>query len=64
MLWRGLQSAVRVQSERHIGNETSHETRYFLSTLPVAEAQRAAEGVRGHLGYRKPVALVSRCRIQ
>jgi len=48
MLWRGLQSAVRVQSERHIGNETSHETRYFLSTLPVAEAQRAAEGVRGH----------------
>jgi predicted transposase YbfD/YdcC len=47
-LWKGLQSVIRVQSQRHMGATTSQETRYFLSTLPVAEVQRAAAGVRGH----------------
>lgn len=46
--WKGLRSFVRVQSERHIGEQVSRQTRYFLSSLPAEEVQRAAEAVRGH----------------
>jgi predicted transposase YbfD/YdcC len=46
--WPGLQSFVRVHSERHIGDKVSHETRYFISSLPVADVARAAQAVRRH----------------
>lgn len=47
-LWTGLQSLVRVQSERHMGEQISHETRYFLSSLPACKIERIAHAVRAH----------------
>ncbi|EDQ6556998.1 ISAs1 family transposase [Salmonella enterica subsp. enterica] len=47
-LWTGLQNLVRVQSERHMGEQISHETRYFLSSLPACEIERIAHAVRAH----------------
>lgn len=47
-LWTDLQSLVRVQSERHMGEKISYETRYFLSSLPASEVERIAHAVRAH----------------
>lgn len=46
--WNRLNSVVRVQSERHIGDAVSRETRYYISSLPATEAARAAHGIRSH----------------
>ena len=45
--WSGLKSFGMVVSHRTVGEETSVETRFFISSLP-AEAQVFAEAVRGH----------------
>ena len=47
-LWAGLNSLVRVLSERHVGASVSRETRYYLSTLPPEAVERAAHGIRAH----------------
>lgn len=46
-LWKGLHSLVKVTSERRGNGETSHTTRYFISSLP-ADAQRLLHSVRAH----------------
>jgi predicted transposase YbfD/YdcC len=46
--WTGLQSLVKVHSERHIGDKVSCETRYFLSSLPAQKVERIANAVRSH----------------
>lgn len=46
--WPGLQSLVRVRSERHIGDKISHETRYFICSRPVDDLLRVAQAVRRH----------------
>lgn len=45
--WPGLRSVVRVEATRTIGDQTAHETRYFISSLP-ADAAHLARIVRGH----------------
>ncbi len=45
--WLGLRSLCKVESERHIGDSISKETRYFLSSLP-ANAARHATVIRSH----------------
>ena len=44
--WPGLQAVGRVESTRHIGDNTSTECRYFLCSFP--EQDRFAATVRGH----------------
>ena len=46
-LWKGLNSLVKVTSERRTGGEVSRSTRYFISSLP-ADAQRLLHSVRAH----------------
>jgi predicted transposase YbfD/YdcC len=46
--WKGLQSIAMVESERTIlGEETSRERRYYISSLP-AEAKQVGKAIRGH----------------
>lgn len=46
-LWKNLRSIVMVQSERTVGEKTSIEYRYYLSSL-AADAALIAERIRGH----------------
>ncbi len=48
--WAGLASFAMVESERSVGDETSIERRYFVSSLDGGNAKRLAEAVRGHWG--------------
>jgi predicted transposase YbfD/YdcC len=48
--WKGLQSLVMVERERQVGEKTSKERAYFLSSQPFDRAERAAYLVRGHWG--------------
>ena len=45
--WKNLNLIGMVQSERHIGEKITRETRYFISSLP-NDAKRFAEAVRDH----------------
>lgn len=46
--WKGLKGYVAVESERIVGDKTSKETRFFISSLASASAQRMGEIVRAH----------------
>lgn len=45
--WAGLRTVLRVDSERTVGDRTTHETRFFLSSLP-PDAATLARVVRSH----------------
>jgi len=45
--WKGLQSIVMVERERHVGPDSSTERAYFLSSHAL-EAPRAGKLIRGH----------------
>ena len=45
--WKGLRSIGMVESERIMGEETTTEKRYYISSL-TGDAQKFAYGVRGH----------------
>ncbi len=45
--WSGLRSVLRVDAERTVGERTSCETRFFLSSLP-PDAALLARAVRSH----------------
>jgi len=47
--WADLSSIVMVTAERRMGEQTSQETRYYLSSLPGA-AKDVAKAVRAHWG--------------
>ncbi len=47
--WSHLNSIIEVSSTRHIGEQSSHERRYYVSSLP-ANAERAASAIRSHWG--------------
>jgi predicted transposase YbfD/YdcC len=47
--WKALRSVVMVESERTIGEKTSVERRYYLSSL-AADAGAIGEKIRGHWG--------------
>ncbi len=52
--WAGLQSVGMVESERHVGDKTTTETRYYISTLS-GEAGEFGEAVRTHWGIENKV---------
>jgi len=45
--WKKLTTFGMVESKREMGDETTQETRYFISSLP-CDAKRFAEAVRDH----------------
>lgn len=48
--WAGLASFAMVESERVVGEQTSVERRYFISSLSGGDAKQMAEAIRGHWG--------------
>jgi len=46
--WAGLQSVAVMDCQRTIGEQSSIERRYFISSLPARTAQRIAMAVRKH----------------
>jgi predicted transposase YbfD/YdcC len=47
--WPNLQTIVKVTSQRRIGDQIEHETRYYLSSLE-SDAQRLLAMIRAHWG--------------
>ena len=47
--WPGLQSLVRVEATRRVGEQCSQETRYYIASL-ACEAKPMNAAVRGHWG--------------
>lgn len=47
--WSQLTSLIRVEAERRIGERSSREVRYFLTSL-TGDAERCLAAVRGHWG--------------
>jgi len=47
--WEGLKSIVMVESTRIIGDKTTIETRYFISSLP-ANIAKLSKAIRSHWG--------------
>ncbi len=45
--WAGLQTIVVVERTRHLWNQTTHETQFYLSSLPPA-SPRIAAAIRQH----------------
>lgn len=52
--WAGLRSVAMVKAERRMGDHTSVETRYFISSLP-ADAPRLLQTTRTHWGIENSV---------
>ncbi len=52
--WTGLSSLLMLQSERQIGDKTTTETRYYLSSL-AGDARKAARAIRQHWGIENSV---------
>ena len=46
--WAGLRSFAAVECERTVGETTTCERRYFISSLPGTDAQALARAVRSH----------------
>jgi len=46
--WRDLQAIVRVESKRIIGNKEETATRYYITSLPFSECERACQAIRQH----------------
>lgn len=46
--WKGLNSFVKVESERHIGTKIQRESRYFLCSLKTTDAAAVGTYVRDH----------------
>jgi predicted transposase YbfD/YdcC len=47
--WSGLKTIIRIESERHMGDEVSVTTSYFISSLP-NDADRILAAKRAHWG--------------
>jgi predicted transposase YbfD/YdcC len=46
--WKGLKTVVMVESKRTVGDKTTREQRYYLSSLSGKDARRLARAIRGH----------------
>ena len=53
-VWSKFKSIGMVKSERRIGGETTHETRYYISSLS-GDAREFSEAVRAHWGIENSV---------
>jgi predicted transposase YbfD/YdcC/urease gamma subunit len=48
--WASLNSFIMIKSKRTIGEKTTEETRYFISSLPGDSAAQAMDSIRKHWG--------------
>jgi len=48
--WKGLDSIVKVESTREIGDDKSVETRFYISSLDGTDAKKAHTAIRSHWG--------------
>lgn len=48
--WKNLRSLIRVRAKRTVGDHTSTEYRYYISSLPADNASRLLAYIRGHWG--------------
>lgn len=53
--WAGLTSIVQVGATRTVGDKTSQEWRYYLSSLPGDDAEFLGGGIREHWGIENKV---------
>lgn len=53
-LWKGLRSICMIESTREINGETSHERRFYISSLD-SDAQTIGSAVRKHWGIENSV---------
>ena len=53
--WKNLRSLIRVQAKRTVGNETSQEYHYYISSLPANDPARLLAYIRGHWGIENNV---------
>lgn len=53
--WAGLTSVGMVEAQRTIDGVTTTETRYFISSLNAADAEKFADAVRKHWGIENSV---------
>ena len=52
--WVGLNCIAMVESYRQVGDETTHEVRYYISSL-APEAKPLAEAIRSHWSIENPL---------
>jgi len=48
--WADLKSIAMVESTRECGGKTTHERRYYISSLAGTDARQMADAIRGHWG--------------
>ncbi len=53
--WEGLGCCIRVDCERTVGNKTTSESRYFLSSLKGPDPVQVGAYVRGHWSVENPL---------
>ena len=48
--WKNISSLIRIDTERMLGDKTSHETTYYISSLSHKEVEIIEHAARGHWG--------------
>jgi predicted transposase YbfD/YdcC len=53
--WKGLESFILVESERRVGDRVTHESRYYIASLPPDNPASLGANIRGHWSVENPL---------
>jgi predicted transposase YbfD/YdcC len=53
--WKNLRTLIRVQTKRTVGDQTTEEYHYYISSLPANDPARLLAYIRGHWGIENNV---------